>query len=408
MFASGRTELKLQYITLDNKLVPVGEYKDSESESRPEGVINQIAWSYDNNYIALLHQNGRLKILNAKDRNNPKLVHAVSTAENIISVAFKRRTKRVMALGTVTGKVIFYDTKNRKILSDLEGFDSPVRVLEFNSSDDQIIVGCKNFLHLLKDSNGKNDFERDLTIPYSSKAKFHPSLPHVLGYGDIEGCLTLLDTKNNEIMTRNHKDLIHLKDLAFTNEPKLVVTLDSSNKISVFEYPSLFYMFGTTVDREVNTIGVSPDDLFIAAGLADGSLCVYQIWNPAEAVLCTKIHDGSISKIAFVHTPRMNPSPNLFENQSKTSLNVSECSQSMGESVHSVGMDETKMKKMITRCINAHVSRMEEKLSEQSSKFQMYLFRELDILHNSLARWDVFNTCDSVSDFLASHSNVHK
>ncbi|XP_023024641.2 uncharacterized protein [Leptinotarsa decemlineata] len=400
MFVSAGSVLKLHALS-DNlhSLEPVAVYKPRKSYGSACKLTN-VSWCHDNSYIALLQDDGHPEIVSCKDRTNLNLVHTIQSLKRVTSLSFKQNTKRILALGNHEGEVVLYDTKNRGIARKIVGLSSPVRMLEFNSRDEQIFVGGDAGSGVFSDHDGINNFTKEIALPDSYTAsKFHPLSPSILALGDQSGRVFLRDTEKDEVISSTQRHTSTVTGIAFTGDHKIMVTTGMDNKICVNDCQTSDCVFRMNIHQAITSSDVSPDDRYIAAGIEDGCVYIYDIREPLKPLVCTNAHDCAVNKIAFeravpcAEIVREKPSVTTL-NESEFGENHSEVSNSMGDIDRHDAEDE-KFKKELLRMVKSHMSYLETQLAEHCAKFQSFIANEFDAIHNAMARWDVFNVGDT-------------
>ncbi|KAJ8929928.1 hypothetical protein NQ314_017337 [Rhamnusium bicolor] len=399
MFASVGSLLKIHSWS-DNQFDQLSTYNPIRGHN-PEAKILNVSWCHDNSYLALLPENNRPQILSSKDRTNINLVHTINALKDVSAVTFKNQTKRNIALGNNLGELAIYDTKTRSITSKIASLPDSVKLVEFNCRDEQLAVACYNALSIFIDHEGVNNFVKEIHQPgICTVAKFHPSLPNLLAVGGENGCVTLWDTEKEEKLGRYQKHSASLTGIAFTRNQKLMVTAGMDNKICVLDSSSTNCLFRMNLHQAVTALDISPDDLYLAVGLEDGCIYIYDIRDPLKHLVCSKSHNSRINKIVFEKGPVLVES--LHDGHSVTTLNESEFGDInskfevvLNNDVEKTETTEDKWKKDLLKMVNTHMAYLENQLAEHCTKFQTFINHEFDSIHNAMARWDVFNVGDT-------------
>ncbi|CAH1164683.1 unnamed protein product [Phaedon cochleariae] len=413
MFASAGTALKL-HSWADNQLQPLSIYKPKRlfgTASR----LTDISWCHDNSYIAVLQEKNQPQILSSKDRTNLNLVHTIQTLKLASALSFKRHTKRTLALGNEEGEVVLYDTKNRNIARRVASLGNAINLLEFNSSDDRLAVVTERSLSTFSDLDGVNNFVKEAEYPeLCSSVTFHPSCPQLLADGTSDGTVTLRDLEKGEVITTWHKHSASISGISFARHQKVMVTTGMDNKICVLDHSTAECLFRMNIHQPVTSSSLSQDGSFIAAGLEDGYVYIYDLREPLKPLVCDKTHNCPVNKVSFERCIpcRENSIP---ERTSATTL--SEYGESRSEVSHSMGdvekqeCFEGKLKRDLLKSVKSHMGYLEGQLAEHCAKFQMFVNNEFEAIHGAMARWDVFNvadTCDGVQDAKTVKSTSNK
>ncbi|KAJ8977310.1 hypothetical protein NQ317_009328 [Molorchus minor] len=397
MFASVGSVLKL-HTWSDNQLEQISTFNPKRTHGRTNKIGN-LSWCHDNSYIALLIEGSQPQIVSSKDRTNINLVHTINALKDVTACTFKNHTKRNIALGNKSGDIILYDTKSQKC-----------------SLDDQLAVLC-NSLSVFSDRDGAFNFSKELHEPsVPTTIKYHPTITNLIAVGGENGTVALWDIEKEEKLLQLRKHSSAITGVSFTVSQRLMVTTGMDNKICILDNASSDCLFRMNIHQPVTAIDISPDDMFIAVGLEDGCVCIYDIRDPLRRLVCSKSHNFPINKIAFERGPIIIES--LHDGHSFTTLNDSEFgenSKSASYDIPGVNVEngpnegfEEKLKRDVMKMVKGHMAYLENQLAEHCSKFQSFISNEFDSIHNAMARWDVFNIQDAADVANAIENNETK
>lgn len=397
MFASVGSVLKLHTWT-DNQLEQIAAFTPKRNNGVESKIIN-VSWCHDNSYIALLPEDNQPQIVSSKDKRCISLVHTINAFKDVTAVTFKNHTKRNVALANVLGEVVIYDTKNRNINSKIACLPGPIKFLEYNYRDEQLAILGERVLNIFVEHEGTNGFIKEIQQSESSTAvRCHPSIPNLIAIGGENGCVTLWDTEKEEKIAHYRKHSSIVTGIGFSHNQKLMVTTGMDNKICVLDNSSSDCLFRMSIQQAVTSVDISPDDYYIAAGLEDGCICVYDIRDPLKYLVCAQVHNSSVNKISFEKGPVIVES--LHDGHSITTFNDSSlCGNRKDETTDSeekhTSNFEDSLKKELFKMMKTHMNYLETQLAEHCSKFQSFINKEFDSIHNAMGRWDVFNVGDT-------------
>lgn len=397
MFASVGSVLKLHSWS-DNQLEQIAAFTPKRSNGVESKIIN-VSWCHDNSYIALLPEDSQPQIVSSKDKRCISLVHTINALRNVTAVTFKNHTKRNVALANALGEIVIYDTKNRNINSKIACLSGPIKFLEYNYRDEQLAILSESVLNIFVEHEGISGFIKEIQHnELSTAVKYHPSIPNLIAVGGENGCVTLWDTEKEEKLGRYQKHSASVTGIGFSRNQKLMVTTGMDNKICVLDNTSSDCLFRMSIHQAVTSVDVSPDDLYIAAGLEDGCVCIYDIRDPLKYLICAQVHNSSVNKISFEKGPLMVES--LHDGHSITTFDDSDLSDNRkiettnSEDNHTNNFEDN-LKKELFKMIKTHMNYLESQLAEHCGKFQSFINKEFDSIHHAMGRWDVFNVGDT-------------
>ncbi|KAJ8924332.1 hypothetical protein NQ315_007128 [Exocentrus adspersus] len=397
MFASVGSALKL-HAWSDNQLEQIATFSAKRNHGIDARIVN-VSWCHDNSYIALLSENSQPQIVSSKDKRNINLVHTINALKDVTAVTFKNHTKRNVALANKLGEIVIYDTKNRNINSKIACLSGPIKFLEYNYRDEQLAILGENVLSIFVEQEGMNSFIKEIhQCETATAVRYHPSITNLVAVGGENGCVTLWDTDKEEKVGRYQKHSAAVTGIGFSRNQKLMVTTGMDNKICVLDNGSTDCLFRMSIHQAVTSVDISPDDLYIAAGLEDGCICIYDIRDPLKYLVCAQIHNSPVNKISFEKGPMLVES--LHDGHSLTTINGSEfCDNRKFDTSHAEGKHpnsfEDTVKKELFKIVKTHMNYLETQLAEHCAKFQSFVNKEFDSIHNAMGRWDVFNVGDT-------------
>ncbi|KAG5872174.1 hypothetical protein JTB14_010735 [Gonioctena quinquepunctata] len=226
--------------------------------------------------------------------------------------------------------------------------------------------------------------------------------PNILALGNQTGHVIVRDTAKDAVVSSIQRHSSSVTGITFIGNHKAVVTTGMDNKICLYDYNTSECVFRMNIHQAITASDVSPDSNYIAAGLDDGSIYIYDIREPLKPLICANIHDCAVNRISFEKTPEF--VEKLDKKTSATTLNESEfenhseVSNSMGDTERH-NYAEEKFKRDLLKMVKTHMNYLETQLSQHCTKFQSFIANEFDAIHNAMARWDVFNV-QNTSEFV--------
>lgn len=388
MFSVAAVDLKV-YRLFGDQLELAAEYLP-EPQLLTSPKLTHIYYSHDNTFIAVLRENQKPQILSSKTRPHLSLAHTIDLDEIISCLCFKSSTKRILALGTITGDVLFYDTKIRDVVKEISHLDGSVRIIEFNSKDDQLAIASDDELHVLQSSGIENNFEKLFALPQTTACRYHRISPNILGTGDVNGTVIVRNTKNNEILAKWHHHSSKVTSIALARYDNIAVTSGEDCRIVIFDYNTMKCIFKINLLCKIMTVDISSDDRYIVTGQEDGSVRVYDFANLMSPVIVELAHASPITTCRFENVPHVTDTCDINLDHVLGDDIVSSHSliSEINRAEYHFLREQINM--MLEEKLRTHNKYLQAKFLEESDKFQKYLFNEFYVLHESFAIWDIF------------------
>ncbi|XP_044262580.1 uncharacterized protein LOC123010027 [Tribolium madens] len=354
--------------------------------------IIQVSTCNDNSYIVILRENEKPQIFSARDKTNIRLVHTINVS-NVTTVTFKHTTKKAIALGTQTGNVLIYDTKSRKVVNSYT-INEAIKFLDFTANDQQLCGVDASTLHVFSDLDSKTYKQ----VATCTNMRSHPLVPNRVAVALSNHRVGLWDVQIG----------IELANLGLGNSPITGIAMSSCGNYLVmcgdcikvtgidFNGGKHTCQFHVELNTRVTCMDLSPDDRYVAVGLTNGNVRLYDVKQNMLVVSAAKLHDESISTLVFEHE--------IFESNSHFSSMVKLSEQDVKKSVEVVksvrstnvtNEDLDKFKKRILRVIKNEMDALENQLNEHCVKFQKFLDNEFETIDEIMKRkWDIFTNGD--------------
>lgn len=404
MFVSAGIELKLHTCNDDGVENHPVQHPPSQSK-----IIN-VSFCNDNSYIAFLRENEKPQILSTKDRQNVRLIHTINVS-NISALTFKHNTKKNIAMGSKTGDVIVYDTKSRNVSNVFAKVAETIKALDFTCDDQQLCGLDGNVFFVFPEINANNHLKKYKQASECSYLKCHPFIPNRVAVGCKNGRVGLWDVQSGVEMV--HLDLLAcpISGVSMSSCGNFLVAAGKDLKICGVDYDTgtCNFQYHLEQDRAVTSVDLSPDDKFLAVGLADGTLKLYDIKLHMKLVYSAKLHFSPVNIIAFENKEKecnsnFSSMMKLSDQELKGIDSLEACSNGNSRKNKSVksfrsleNRDDSleKLKKSLLKVIKAEMDCLENQLHEHCAKFQKFLDNEFDTIDSIIKKkWDIFNEGD--------------
>ena len=174
-----------------------------ESETR----INAIDISQDSKYIAAGGQDGTIKIWNANDTTDVKIVNQESN-NAVTALKFDNQGDKLVS-GDARGSVKIWTTDNYKLIESIEVRKSRINDIDFNKSDQLMATALQDGTAKLWDFTNMNNQPVDLTDHESwvLSAKFSPDGKSLVTSSKDKDRIIIWPT-NIDNMAKDLKELI--------------------------------------------------------------------------------------------------------------------------------------------------------------------------------------------------------
>ncbi|XP_026496468.2 pre-rRNA-processing protein pro-1 [Vanessa tameamea] len=279
-----------------------------------DGVMRDISWSDDSKYILQVNSIGLIEILSPADHDVRSLQHI--PIKDTWSASFHRDGHRNIAVGTKSGIVKIWDTKNKTITKTFPTPSQPscVSFLSYNAKNtslaatmlngDTVIYGLVSNIPVLTVK---------LTCSNSISAmKFHHESRSLLGLATDEGHVVLRDITTNK--DKAFFENIHaspVSDISFSLINKDVMLSSGYDKI-IQVYDIRLHNVVSTVRTSytLSSLAINADNQ-VALGTKNGHVLIYDLRDLTSPFKVLKGHEDEISKVAFQPTRRKTMSAEL-------------------------------------------------------------------------------------------------
>lgn len=249
-----------------------------------------------------VNSKGLVEILSPADRDLRSLQHV--PLKDTWSASFHRDGHRNVAIGTKSGNVLIWDTKNKTITKT---FPSPVQ----QSSVDHVSYNAKNASLAATMHNGdtviyglaSNIPVLTVKLPCSksiSSMKFHHESRALLGLATDEGHLVLRDiTTNRDKCFFESVHTAPVSDFAFSHVNKDVMLSSGFDKVMhVYDIRLQNVVSTIRTCYTLTSLAINTDNL-VALGSKNGVILVYDLRDLTNPLKVLSDHEEEVRTVAF-------------------------------------------------------------------------------------------------------------
>ncbi|XP_072943039.1 protein NEDD1 [Epargyreus clarus] len=267
-----------------------------------DGIMRDISWSDDSKYLLQVNAKGLIEILSPADHDIRSLQHI--PLKDTWSASFHREGHRNIAIGTKSGNVMIWDTKNKTITKT---FPSPsqqssVNFISYNAKNtslastlqngDTVIYGLVSNIPVLT-----------IKLPCSksiSAMKFHHESRSLIGLATDEGHIVLRDITTN-------KDKVFFENIHASPVSDFAFSLINKDVLLSSGYDRIMHVYDIRLQNVVSTIRTSytltsiamNSENQVALGAKTGHILIYDLRDLTNPYKVLKGHEEEVKKIAF-------------------------------------------------------------------------------------------------------------
>ncbi|XP_061720289.1 uncharacterized protein LOC133527355 [Cydia pomonella] len=298
-----------------------------------DGLMRDISWSDDGKYILQVNCKGLIEILTPADHDIRSLQHI--PLKDTWSASFHREGHRNVAIGTKSGNVLIWDTKNKTITKTFPTptYQASVNYISYNAKNNNLAATMNNGETVIY---GLVSNIPVLTVKVNcsksiSAMKFHHETRCLLGLATDEGHVVLRDINTNK--DKAFFDNIHaapVSDIAYSLINKDVMLSSGYDKI-VHVYDIRLQNVVSTIKTSytLTSIAVNADNQ-VAIGTKNGVVMIYDLRDLTNPFTTLKGHNEEVKKVAF-QPSRKKPQINEISIQEDTELHLTPCKPSPGK-----------------------------------------------------------------------------
>ncbi|XP_017154612.1 uncharacterized protein LOC108163691 [Drosophila miranda] len=232
------------------------------------------------------------------------------TIDNAFSVCCAKQTSEEIALGQTSGCVKIYNYRSAQLIHRFPADQkrSTVLYVDYNCTDEYIAAvkegGSVNIFGT-KTKQKINTFTID---EQSTLARFHPSKRFQLSIASYKGAVSVYDCQSKrKIFHVSDAHNAPCRDVSMcTAQPSLLVSVGYDCKINIFDIRRNRAQPATsrlTYSHPLSTVALSECGTYFCAGNLKGELIAYDIRNTKSPLAVRNVHDGAVTRVAFVPTP---------------------------------------------------------------------------------------------------------
>ncbi|XP_047031199.1 uncharacterized protein LOC124638309 [Helicoverpa zea] len=267
-----------------------------------EGILRDISWSDDSKYLLQVNSKGVVEILSPADHDIRTLQHI--PLKDTWSASFHREGHRNIAIGTRSGNVMIWDTKNKNITKTFPtpSQQSCVNFVSYNAKNTSLAASMQNGDTVIY---GLVSNIPVLTVKLScsksiSAMKFHHESRSLLGLATDEGHIVIRDITTN-------KDKAFFENVHASPVSDIAYSLINRDVLLSTGYDKIMHVYDVRLQNVVSTIRTSYTltslainaDNQVALGTKNGVVLVYDLRDLTCPTKILKGHEEEVHKVAF-------------------------------------------------------------------------------------------------------------
>ncbi|XP_022227007.2 uncharacterized protein LOC111077153 [Drosophila obscura] len=232
------------------------------------------------------------------------------TIDNAFCVCCAKQTSEEIALGQSSGCVKLYNYRTAQLIHRFPADQqrSTVIYVDYNCTDEYIAAVKEGGAINIFGTKTKQKINTFTIDEQSTLARFHPSKRFQLSIASYKGAVTVYDFQSKrKIFHVSDAHDAPCRDVSMcTAQPSLLVSVGYDCKINIFDIrrnraqPASSRL---TYSHPLSTVALSECGTYFCAGNLKGELIAYDIRNSKSPLAVRSVHDGAVSRVAFVPTP---------------------------------------------------------------------------------------------------------
>ncbi|XP_037295195.1 uncharacterized protein LOC115451797 isoform X1 [Manduca sexta] len=267
-----------------------------------EGILRDVSWSDDSKYLLQVNSKGVVEVLSAADHEVRSLQHI--PLKDSWSATFHRDGHRNIAIGTKSGNVMIWDTKNKSIVKTFPtpSQQSTVNYVSYNANNTRLAASMQNGDTVIY---GLVSNIPVLTIRLScsksiSAMKFHQESRPLLGLATDEGHIVLRDITTN-------KDKVFFENVHASPVSDIAFSLINRDVMLSCGYDKIMHVYDVRLQNVVSTIRTSytltslaiNTDNQVGLGTRNGIVLIYDLRDLTIPFKVLKGHEDEVRRVAF-------------------------------------------------------------------------------------------------------------
>lgn len=268
--------------------------------NKAEGPIQSISWNKDGNWLVVVPYSGLTEIVAVKD--HLKLMKTIQDVKEPTCASFQHTTKKCVAVGTKSGKVLIYDIKSRNAKKQFQKASSPITHVEFTATDTHCIAASKNG-EVFVNSNITNSPPSIFQIPKSNSVnclRTNRIKRNLILGGSNEGVVAVWDTNINKCKFQHNAHKAPVNAVSFSpNHVDLIVSTGSDRECFFYDICDNKCIATVSVENSITAIDFSPDGTYFVMAAQNGKIHIYDARNIQKPVNSFQAHNSTIKHITF-------------------------------------------------------------------------------------------------------------
>ncbi|XP_075981366.1 WD repeat-containing protein Grip71 [Anticarsia gemmatalis] len=267
-----------------------------------EGILRDISWSDDSKYILQVNSKGVVEILSPADHDIRTLQHI--PLKDTWSASFHREGHRNVAIGTKSGNVMIWDTKNKNVTKTFPtpSQQSCVNFVSYNAKNTSLAATMQNGDTVIY---GLVSNIPVLTVKLAcsksiSAMKFHHESRSLLGLATDEGHVVIRDITTN-------KDRAYYENVHASPVSDISYSLINRDVMLSTGYDKIMHVYDVRLQNVVSTVRTAYTltslainvENQVALGTKNGLVLIYDLRDLTTPTKVLKGHDEEVHRVAF-------------------------------------------------------------------------------------------------------------
>lgn len=264
--------------------------------------MRDISWSDDSKYLLQVNSKGVVEILSPADHDIRTLQHI--PLKDTWSASFHREGHRNIAIGTRSGNVMIWDTKNKSITKTFPtpSQQSCVNFVSYNAKNTSLAASMQNGDTVIY---GLVSNIPVLTVKLASSKsisamKFHHESRSLLGLATDEGHVVIRDiTTNKDKAFFENVHASPVSDIAYSLINRDVMLSSGYDKIMhVYDMRLQNVVSTTRTSYTLTSLAINTDNQ-VALGTKNGIVLLYDLRDLTTPHRVLKGHEEEVHKVSF-------------------------------------------------------------------------------------------------------------
>ncbi|XP_067624483.1 uncharacterized protein Grip71 isoform X2 [Eurosta solidaginis] len=301
------------YLISTGKTTVLSDFNNLETKSiyqHANGETTDFQFYARQRLFLEVNKKSGLEIMRIKDKGEQNLeIQRVRklTIGNVYCVACAKQSLEEMAFGGVNGEVTLYNYKNTEFIHRFkaENNRNGVLYLDYNGTDEYIASVFENGQINVYGTKTKTKVESVNIDGNSTLARFHPAKRFQLSIASFKGAVTVYDLQTKrKIFNLNDAHASPCRDLCMSvATPDTLISVGYDCIVNVFDTRRRTAQNKLTHPHPLSTAAMSTCGTYLCVGNLKGELISYDMRSIKKPLATKKVHDCSITRLAFVPLP---------------------------------------------------------------------------------------------------------